>query len=204
MNDYSSSSSSSAPKKRRLPGSCDLCKAKRSDSAKMPGGICSNCLELQIDCKDNGRIRPTLPGMTTGTEDHEHRDIRNLVSTVLSTSTPYTVPNDYSAIRLTIVELSRYIQTLEREIINLHSYESGARYGGSQHAGNILPPHPRMPYPGPQQGPYPGMDPSTFLSYPAPDPSGKSSSIAGEVEATGLTPEAHKQVRLFKLRIIFI
>ncbi|KAJ7598839.1 hypothetical protein C8J56DRAFT_915155 [Mycena floridula] len=169
MNAFTSASPSSAPKRRRLPGSCDLCKTKRirCDSAKMPGGICSNCLKLEIDCKDHGRIRPTLPGTSSSTEDHhnislfkENRETRNLVATVLSTTTPYAVPNDHSTIRLTIVELSRYIQTLEREIINLkRPQDSGSVHRSSSppagssdihHSGNIL--SPQLLYTAPEQG----------------------------------------------------
>ncbi|KAF9040397.1 hypothetical protein BDZ89DRAFT_1060488 [Hymenopellis radicata] len=39
-----------APKKRRLRGACDLCKLKKSDSAKMPNNICSNCIAYNEQC----------------------------------------------------------------------------------------------------------------------------------------------------------
>ncbi|KAJ7572514.1 fungal-specific transcription factor domain-containing protein [Mycena floridula] len=112
-------------KKRRLAGACDLCRQKkvRCDSAKMPGGICSNCLELRIDCKSNGRIRPSLTYYGTD-EDHvsifkDNRETRNLVATILSTKTPYIPPTGYQRTRATIVDLAQYIEVLEREIIQL-------------------------------------------------------------------------------------
>ncbi|KAG7451382.1 uncharacterized protein BT62DRAFT_978182 [Guyanagaster necrorhizus] len=39
-----------AVKKRRLRGACDLCRQKKSDSAKMPGNICSSCIAYNEEC----------------------------------------------------------------------------------------------------------------------------------------------------------
>ncbi|KAF8904482.1 fungal-specific transcription factor domain-containing protein [Gymnopilus junonius] len=37
-------------KKRRLHGACDACRKKKSDSAEMPGKICTNCRISNIQC----------------------------------------------------------------------------------------------------------------------------------------------------------
>ncbi|KAF8149480.1 fungal-specific transcription factor domain-containing protein [Crassisporium funariophilum] len=46
-NDLSSQSHS---KKRRIPGACDICKRKKSDSGQMPDNRCSNCVQFGFEC----------------------------------------------------------------------------------------------------------------------------------------------------------
>ncbi|KAH9474373.1 Cutinase transcription factor 1 alpha [Psilocybe cubensis] len=38
------------PIKKRLPGACEECRRKKSDSAKMPDKICTSCLTAGIEC----------------------------------------------------------------------------------------------------------------------------------------------------------
>ncbi|KAJ7595715.1 fungal-specific transcription factor domain-containing protein [Mycena floridula] len=118
-------------KRRRLKGSCDTCKTKRirCDSAKMPGGICSSCLEFDIDCKheNKSKWKPALTPPQVGLANHSpvpetleffrrHRPIRATVASILSSTTPYIVPKEYSVIRLTLVELAVYIGELEKAL----------------------------------------------------------------------------------------
>ncbi|KAJ4472244.1 fungal-specific transcription factor domain-containing protein [Lentinula aciculospora] len=41
----------SSTRKRRLQGSCDVCRKKKSDSSTMPNKVCSVCLNAGIECK---------------------------------------------------------------------------------------------------------------------------------------------------------
>ncbi|KAJ7595716.1 fungal-specific transcription factor domain-containing protein [Mycena floridula] len=117
-------------KKRRLRGACDSCKLKKSDSAKMPGGVCSSCLEFDIDCKKeiNSKTKPVPSAAPAGLADHSpvaetaleffqrHRAIRSTVAAILSPTKPYEVPKEFSVIRLTMVELAVYIDDLEKAL----------------------------------------------------------------------------------------
>ncbi|KAF8971208.1 fungal-specific transcription factor domain-containing protein [Flammula alnicola] len=42
--------SRSQSKKRRIPGACDICKRKKSDSGEMPDNRCSNCVQFGFEC----------------------------------------------------------------------------------------------------------------------------------------------------------
>ncbi|KAJ7571854.1 hypothetical protein C8J56DRAFT_118172 [Mycena floridula] len=128
---YTITSKPNVPKRRRLAGSCDRCKQKRTrcDSGKMPGGICSNCLANGIECKGKARTRSML-GPVFEIQDcpdisifEDHRDTRSLAARILSPKTPYTISNDYSTIRSTMIELSSYIMTLENELVNIYHSE---------------------------------------------------------------------------------
>ncbi|KAJ7595714.1 fungal-specific transcription factor domain-containing protein [Mycena floridula] len=118
-------------KRRRLQGACDTCKSKRirCDSARMPGGICSNCLESNIDCKHESKrkwtsvLTPARVGLANNSPIpetrqffHQHRTIRATVAAILSPTEPYSVPKEHSAIRLTMVELAVYIDELEKAL----------------------------------------------------------------------------------------
>ncbi|KAF9479050.1 hypothetical protein BDN70DRAFT_985124 [Pholiota conissans] len=42
--------SRSQSKKRRIPGACDICKRKKSDSGEMPDNRCTNCTQFGLEC----------------------------------------------------------------------------------------------------------------------------------------------------------
>ncbi|KAK7019302.1 hypothetical protein R3P38DRAFT_1261971 [Favolaschia claudopus] len=54
-------SAAEGTKKRRLRGSCDICRRQKikCDSAKMPGNRCSNCIAFNSDCTHNlSQVKP--------------------------------------------------------------------------------------------------------------------------------------------------
>ncbi|KAE9404825.1 hypothetical protein BT96DRAFT_812991 [Gymnopus androsaceus JB14] len=75
---------------RHLPGSCDYCRRKKSDSTQQPDGICSNCLKAEVDCT-------------------------RLVRAILADPENYTVPDDPAVIRKMLFDLSRHISSLESQ-----------------------------------------------------------------------------------------
>ncbi|KAJ7595717.1 fungal-specific transcription factor domain-containing protein [Mycena floridula] len=129
-------------KKRRLRGACDSCKSRkiRCDSAKMPGGVCSSCLELDIDCRKEikSKTKPVPLAAPAGLAEHSpvadialeffqrHRAIRSTVAAILSPIKPYEVPKEFPAIRLIMVELAVYIDDLEKALESACSISSSS------------------------------------------------------------------------------
>ncbi|KAJ7593049.1 fungal-specific transcription factor domain-containing protein [Mycena floridula] len=125
-------------KKRRLQGACDTCRQRkvRCDSSLMPGFICSNCLTNNIKCtqsivKSSGDLSPkvtkymfdTGPSLPIFTQ---HRETRSIVFAMLSPTNQYTVAKDYATLRSYSVEMARYIQALEKQLIFLSSATSSS------------------------------------------------------------------------------
>ncbi|KAH9484876.1 ABC-transporter-regulating transcription factor [Psilocybe cubensis] len=50
MPENNSEGDRSQQKKRRIPGACDICKKKKSDSGEMPGNRCTNCIQFGLEC----------------------------------------------------------------------------------------------------------------------------------------------------------
>ncbi|KAJ7595474.1 fungal-specific transcription factor domain-containing protein [Mycena floridula] len=110
-------------KKRRIQVACDACLRRKCacDSEKMPGGFCSNCVELGIDC--SAKIRSTEIPIADNSDPglpffQEYADVRSTATAILSPTTPFKVPTDHSTVRLTMVELARYISVLETELVS--------------------------------------------------------------------------------------
>ncbi|KIY71141.1 hypothetical protein CYLTODRAFT_419143 [Cylindrobasidium torrendii FP15055 ss-10] len=105
-----------ASKKRRLQGSCDSCKARktRCDSATRPGLKCSNCANLGIECthvaamsRKNGGIPINL--IATAVEDSG--SVKHQLSSILSHD--YTPPSDPKAVDTLLKSLAQYAKQLE-------------------------------------------------------------------------------------------
>ncbi|PFH53689.1 hypothetical protein AMATHDRAFT_73129 [Amanita thiersii Skay4041] len=64
-------------RKRRMPGACDVCKRKKSDSAEKKGSPCSNCELSNIECTHNevtktlGSAKEYVKNLETRTEKME-------------------------------------------------------------------------------------------------------------------------------------
>ncbi|KAK0207604.1 fungal-specific transcription factor domain-containing protein [Armillaria fumosa] len=108
-------------KKRRLQGSCDICKQRkiRCDSAKMPGGKCSNCIAFNSECthvaattKKTRRRRTKVNGSNVSPRD----DLQVHIDAILSTSANYVVPTDPTLVRTILVDLARYVRQLEADL----------------------------------------------------------------------------------------
>ncbi|KAK0203119.1 fungal-specific transcription factor domain-containing protein [Desarmillaria ectypa] len=108
-------------KKRRLQGSCDICRQRkiRCDSANMPGGKCSNCIAFNSECthvaattKKTRRQRTKLNDINISPRD----DLQVHINAILSTSTNYVIPNDPTLVRTILVDLARYVRQLEAEL----------------------------------------------------------------------------------------
>ncbi|TFK44159.1 fungal-specific transcription factor domain-containing protein [Crucibulum laeve] len=62
--------SRSQSKKRRIPGACDVCKKKKSDSTEMPGNRCTNCIQCGLECthKEVGKTLGSAKGYVESLE----------------------------------------------------------------------------------------------------------------------------------------
>ncbi|KAF9010512.1 fungal-specific transcription factor domain-containing protein [Cyathus striatus] len=121
MSSISESSSSAAQpppskfKKRRLQGACDICRRKkvRCDSAKMPGGKCSNCIAFNSECTHF--LNAKKDGKTTN-DGYVVKSGPDLVTSILSNNLTYKLPKDIEALRQVITELARYARSLEAKL----------------------------------------------------------------------------------------
>ncbi|KAJ7595781.1 fungal-specific transcription factor domain-containing protein [Mycena floridula] len=107
-----------------------LMEGRKGDSGKMPGGVCSNCLGSGIDCMHENmkKSRSNPVSHSVGLPKHsplaetsleffqQHSGIRATVAAILSSTTPYAIPREFSVIRLTMVELASYIDELEKAL----------------------------------------------------------------------------------------
>ncbi|KAJ7598931.1 fungal-specific transcription factor domain-containing protein [Mycena floridula] len=76
----------------------------------MPSGVCTSCIESGTDCTQDNAKKVALEFF------QQHSAIRSTVSAILSPTTPYMVPTELSVLRLTLVELARYIEELEKAL----------------------------------------------------------------------------------------
>ncbi|KAJ7595463.1 fungal-specific transcription factor domain-containing protein [Mycena floridula] len=124
-------------KRRRILASCDACSRQKlaCDSEKMPGRFCSNCVELGIDCSI--KLRPTESPKADNSDlgilfFQGYADIRFTVAVILSPTIPFKVPTDRSNVRLTMVELARYINALETELVSRTRQSAAAEASHNQ------------------------------------------------------------------------
>ncbi|KAJ7151807.1 hypothetical protein C8R43DRAFT_950980 [Mycena crocata] len=118
-------------KKRRLRGACDICRVQKSDSAKMPGKICSNCVAFNSDCTHEGkgsrrrfsnsvRKRKVVPpepvaepvGITSGGRVLE--TAKSVVDGLLRET--YQAPQDRDALLQLLLHIARYTRQLEHDL----------------------------------------------------------------------------------------
>ncbi|KAK7005700.1 Zn(2)-C6 fungal-type domain-containing protein [Favolaschia claudopus] len=110
-------------KKRRLQGACDICRSKKSDSAKMPNNICSNCIAFDSKCTHLASAANRRPGVSSGqpsqpaVQEQLHRPTTPIHSRIEAILSPqYTLPTDSASILRTLVELATYAKALEQEL----------------------------------------------------------------------------------------
>ncbi|KAF8199946.1 hypothetical protein K438DRAFT_673546 [Mycena galopus ATCC 62051] len=104
-------------KRRRLRGACDSCKQRkvRCDSARLPGGVCSNCIAFNSQCTHQGL--PKSDGLKN--PEHSSESGRSLqtvsehVDTILAQSTAYIAAQD---LRDILLDIARYSRGLEQEL----------------------------------------------------------------------------------------
>ncbi|KAJ7239770.1 fungal-specific transcription factor domain-containing protein [Mycena haematopus] len=97
-----------ADRRRRLPGSCDLCRKKkiRCDSSKMPQNKCSNCILLKTQCthlyisKDSSSL-------------FNYKNCREHVAAILSQTVAYVPSNDPAVLYQNLVDIAKYARNLE-------------------------------------------------------------------------------------------
>ncbi|KAJ7282766.1 fungal-specific transcription factor domain-containing protein [Mycena rebaudengoi] len=107
-------------KRRRLTGACDTCKQRKSDSAKMPGGICSNCIAYNSECTHQGFSKttsvPSEPPKPAGSSSQDHLDRKSAeehVQAIVVHSTAYIASED---LRNVLLSVARYSRGLEQEL----------------------------------------------------------------------------------------
>ncbi|KAJ7110651.1 hypothetical protein C8R44DRAFT_856915 [Mycena epipterygia] len=107
-------------KRRRLPGSCDICRRRkvRCDSAQRGGQRCTNCVSNRAECT-HARLQGAenkapqeryAPALKTG---------RDQVESILSTSVVYIPSNDPAASHRMLVEVAQYARSLEEQLAAL-------------------------------------------------------------------------------------
>ncbi|KAK7437250.1 Gypsy retrotransposon integrase-like protein 1 [Stygiomarasmius scandens] len=120
-----SDSAAFVTKKRRTQNACDDCRKRKSDSANMPGNICSNCIAFQCECTHvlaNARKKRGPPkGQPKGT-----RTIASVVSAILSPSKPYSAPEDPETVKQLLIDLASHIRVIEEELEQLRPLKDKA------------------------------------------------------------------------------
>ncbi|ESK86699.1 hypothetical protein Moror_10946 [Moniliophthora roreri MCA 2997] len=103
------------PKRQRLQGACDECRRRkiRCDSATSPGGKCSSCAALRIDCTHDLQKKKRGPKIGPSKKSDT---ARSLVNAILSSSKPYVVPEDPAIVREILVDLANYARSLDRQL----------------------------------------------------------------------------------------
>ncbi|KAJ8073439.1 Gypsy retrotransposon integrase-like protein 1 [Marasmius tenuissimus] len=100
-------------RKRRHQNACDECRRRKvkCDSATNLGNICTRCQNLKLECTHN--LRKQRRGPRVGSQGNP---IRNLVNAILSTTTPFVVPDDPERVKEILVDLANHARALERQL----------------------------------------------------------------------------------------
>ncbi|KAJ7722563.1 fungal-specific transcription factor domain-containing protein [Mycena maculata] len=107
-------------KRRRLQGSCDLCRKKkvRCDSAEMPGNRCTNCITLNTECT-HARLTRADSDKSPASTTQSLKTAQEHVANILSTSTVYIPSDDHAALYRLLVEVAKYARSLEQKVATL-------------------------------------------------------------------------------------
>ncbi|KAF7328953.1 Fungal-trans domain-containing protein [Mycena venus] len=109
-------------KRRRLRGSCDICKQRkiRCDSSKMPGGKCSNCIAFNSECTHTTTTKPTSPkepkaskNAASPTSTDAKKTAKDHVAAIVLQATSYIGDTD---VRRVLLDVARYARSLENEL----------------------------------------------------------------------------------------
>ncbi|KAJ7152994.1 fungal-specific transcription factor domain-containing protein [Mycena filopes] len=97
-------------KRRRLRGSCDICKQRKSDSAQMPGNKCSNCIAFNSECTHaTARLPPKTPPRTTD----DNGKAKAHVAAIVVQATSHIKDAD---VRGVLLDVARYARSLENQL----------------------------------------------------------------------------------------
>ncbi|THU79484.1 hypothetical protein K435DRAFT_785826 [Dendrothele bispora CBS 962.96] len=111
-------------KKRRLQNACDECRRRKvkCDSANTPSGVCSNCVNSQLQCTHNAMRKKRGPKTSTPS----NTAVKAMVTAILSESSSdaFHVPEDRESTRKMLVELAEYARYLEKEVTRLRRKET--------------------------------------------------------------------------------
>ncbi|KAJ6589038.1 fungal-specific transcription factor domain-containing protein [Mycena capillaripes] len=107
-------------KRRRLRGSCDICKVRkiRCDSSQMPGNRCSNCIAFNSECTHSPTAAPkkTASSKTppaTSSMDNDDKTAKAHVAVIVLQATSYIPDSD---VRRVLLDVSRYARSLENQL----------------------------------------------------------------------------------------
>ncbi|THV03738.1 hypothetical protein K435DRAFT_247672 [Dendrothele bispora CBS 962.96] len=120
MSEEEGPAKSTSNKKRRLQGACDECRKRKvkCDSANMPGNQCSNCNVSHIECTHVLASVTKKRGPPKG-KPRGSKTIRTIVSSILSTTKPFILPDSKEAILQLLVDLATQIRSMEEEMDQL-------------------------------------------------------------------------------------
>nr|GAT42655.1 predicted protein [Mycena chlorophos] len=110
-------------KKRRLQNACDICRSKkiRCDSARMPNNVCSNCISFGSSCTHyqsaaSSNKRTSTKQAPQKAEDKLRTPIQKQIAAILSTTSPYALPEDSAAALRVLIDVAAYAKSLEQEV----------------------------------------------------------------------------------------
>ncbi|KAJ7209377.1 fungal-specific transcription factor domain-containing protein [Mycena haematopus] len=115
-------------KRRRLRGSCDICKQRkiRCDSSQMPANRCSNCIAFNSECTHTPTTKSTAskesrtPTKSTSTES-ENQTAKAHVAAIVVQTTSYIEDAD---VRGVLLDVARYTRSLENELASCKALSS--------------------------------------------------------------------------------
>ncbi|KAF7313268.1 Fungal-trans domain-containing protein [Mycena kentingensis (nom. inval.)] len=144
-------SAATSTKRRRLQGSCDACKRKRSrcDSAIMPGNTCTSCISAGIACTHSQSTKEN--NLRNLFSDERSKVAQQTVSEIVSPSTVYVPSSDSAASHRTLVEVAHYARNLEERLAALQPQTR-------------VPPQKSHPAAIPEDKPEPDSDAEAFVA----------------------------------------
>ncbi|THU80864.1 hypothetical protein K435DRAFT_844949 [Dendrothele bispora CBS 962.96] len=150
MSEEEGPAKSTSNKKRRLQGACDECRKRKvkCDSASMPGNQCSNCNVYQVECTHVLANIKKKRGPPIG-KPRGSKTTRTMVSSILSTTKPFVLPDSREAILQLLVDLATQIRSMEGEIDELQQklYQATSGSPANDTTDDQNSPQPQEPLP---------------------------------------------------------
>ncbi|KAJ7155555.1 fungal-specific transcription factor domain-containing protein [Mycena crocata] len=138
-------------KRRRLRGSCDICKQRkiRCDSAQMPGKRCSNCIAFNSECSHSSSSKPTpkkAEGSSKSSRSPSKPDAieqnpstaQAHVAAIVVQATAYIAEAD---VRQVLLDVARYARSLETQLTAPRHRSPSVPSSGSGTASSESPMH---------------------------------------------------------------
>ncbi|KAJ7478680.1 fungal-specific transcription factor domain-containing protein [Mycena galericulata] len=122
MTDSQEDSALPGSKRRRLRGSCDICKHRKikCNSAQMPGNRCTNCIAFNSECTHSltpvskkSAPRKASPSQNTPENQANHKSAKAHVATIVVQATTYIAEAD---VRQVLLDVARYARSLENQL----------------------------------------------------------------------------------------